>query len=160
MPRILMVLQLSKQPVKQNYTCRPVTPADAEDLAILLYSAFRGTIDDEGESFAAARREIDTTLAGGYGRLLFDCSFVIEQDAALASACLISWYEPSAAPFVVFTMTQPTSKGQGMARFLLTQSINALVRQKHSRLELLVTDGNEPAQNLYTSLGFQVLKLA
>jgi len=133
--------------------------SDAENLAILLYSAFRGTIDDESESFTEVQHEINKTLAGDYGRLLMDCSFVIEQGESLASACLISWYEPSAAPFVVFTMTQPTSKGQGMARFLLSQSINTLVKLEHSRLELLVTDGNEPAQKLYASLGFQVMEL-
>ena len=160
MKRIPMVLQLARQPVAHDYTYRPVQRSDAENLAILLYSAFRGTIDDEGKSFTEAQREIDKTFAGDYGRLLFDSSFVIEQDGSLASACLISWYEPSAAPFVVFTMTQPTSKGEGMARFLLTQSINTLFKQEHTRLELLVTEGNEPAQNLYASLGFQVMEIA
>jgi ribosomal protein S18 acetylase RimI-like enzyme len=52
-------------------------------------------------------------------------------------------------------MTRPEYKGQGMARYLLKRSINALIAQGYSHLELLVTDGNTPAQTLYTSLGFQ-----
>jgi GNAT superfamily N-acetyltransferase len=153
--RIPMILPLQRQTFAKNWPSRSVRKQDAHDLAILLYAAFRGTIDDEGEPFEDAFREIEKTLAGNYGRLLPDCSFVIERGEFLAAACLISWYEPSAAPFVVFTMTRPEFKGQGMGRFLLKRSINALVDGGHSQLELIVTDGNKPAQNLYASLGFR-----
>jgi len=142
---------------KSGWLCREVRTSDVSDLAILLYAAFRGAIDDEGEPFSNAVKEIEKTLAGDYGRLMTDCSFVIEQGEFIASACLISWYNPSASPFVVFTMTHPESKGQGMARFLLKRSINALMNQGYSQLELIVTEGNGPAQNLYVSLGFQAL---
>ena len=155
--RIPMVLQLQRQPFDREWSCRAVRETDAHDLAILMYAAFRGTIDDEGETFADAVREIDKTLAGDYGKLLLECSFVIEEAEFVASACLISWFDLHAAPLVVFSMTRPEHKGQGMARFLLKQSINALIDQGHSQLTLIVTDGNRPAQNLYGSLGFREL---
>ncbi len=155
--RVPMSLQLTPQTLERELPCRGVRETDKHDLAILLYAAFRGTIDDEGELFADVVREIEKTMSGDYGRLLHDCSFVIEQGEFLASACLISWYEPSASPFVVFTMTRPEYKAQGMARFLLKRSINALVDRGHSQLELIVTDGNKPAQHLYALLGFQKL---
>ena len=155
MKRIPMSLKLQTQTSDKQWPCRCVESTDADDLAILLHAAFRGTIDDEGETHADARKEIDKTFAGEYGLWLPECSFVLEQGEFLASACLISWYEPSAAPFVVFTMTRPEYKGQGMARYLLKRSINALIAQEYSHLELLVTDGNKPAQALYASLGFQ-----
>lgn len=157
MKRIPMILPLKQQTFVKKWECRTARMSDAPDLAILLYAAFRGAIDDEGEPFADAVREIEKTLAGDYGRLLLDCSFVIEQGELLASACLISWYEPTASPFVVFTMTRPEHKRQGMARFLLKRSINALADQRHSQLTLIVTDGNQPAQNLYASLGFTAI---
>jgi GNAT superfamily N-acetyltransferase len=156
MKRVLMSLDLTRQfPHGPSWPCRTIRASDAEDLAILLYAAFRGTIDDAGETFADAEKEIESTLAGDYGRLLSDCSFTIEARDVLSSACLISWYEPVSSPFVVFTMTRPESKAQGMAQFLLQQSINALLDRGYSRLSLLVTEGNVPAQRVYASMGFR-----
>ena len=155
MKRIPMSLNLETQSFEHKWSCRTVRLSDANDLAILLYAAFRGTIDDEGDPFSAAVREIEKTISGDYGRLMSDCSFVIEDGEFIASACLISWYDPTEGPFVVFTMTRPESKGQGMARFLLKKSINALIERGDRQLTLIVTDGNQPAQSLYTSLGFQ-----
>ena len=129
--------------------------SDREDLAILLYATFRGTIDDEGETFADALAEIDRTFAGDYGELLFDCSFVIERGEFLASACLIGRSDPHDAPLVVFSMTRPDAQRQGLARLLLRRSIDALVDRGHKRLTLIVTEGNAPAEHLYASLGFR-----
>jgi ribosomal protein S18 acetylase RimI-like enzyme len=155
MKRVLMSLELTRQcPRGPSWPCRAIRASDAEDLAMLLYAAFRGTIDDTGETFADAEKEIERTLAGDYGRLLFDCSFTIEARDVLSSACLISWYEPVGSPFVAFTMTRPENKAQGMARFLLQQSINALLDRGYACLSLIVTEQNQPAFNLYTSLGF------
>lgn len=157
MKRIPMSLQLAPQPFDREWPCQVLRAEDADDLAVLLYSAFRNTIDDEGEPFSAAVYEIEKTLAGEYGRLLADCSFVIADGDSIASACLISWYEPAESPFVVFTMTRPESKGQGMARFLLKKSIHALIARGDTQLTLIVTNGNAPAQRLYASLGFEAL---
>lgn len=150
-----MSLQLSRQTFDRTWSCRPVRRTDAEELSHLLYTAFHGTVDDEGETHADARQEIDKTLDGGYGRLLWNASFVIEQGAVLAGACLVSWYAPLGTPFVVFTMTRPEHKNQGMARSLMSQSIHALLDAGQTSLSLLVTDANAPAVHLYTSLGFQ-----
>lgn len=125
---------------------------------MLLYAAFRGTVDDEGETLDDARQEIAKTFAGSYGRLLPDASFVIEQDDVLASACLISWYEGMDAPFVVFTMTRPEFKRLGMAQVLLRTSMNTLLDAGYDRLTLIVTRKNEPAMSLYTRLGFHPLQ--
>ena len=157
MKRIPLSLHLQPQSYEHKWPCRTIRTSDANDLAILLYAAFRGTIDDEGEPFSAAVDEIKKTMAGDYGRLLTDCSFVIEEGEFLSSACLISWYEPAGNPFVVFTMTRPEAKGQGMARFLLKKSINALITRGDTRLTLIVTDGNGPAQHLYEALGFEAM---
>ena len=158
MKRIPMSLNLQQQSFDHAWSCRTVRSSDANDLAILLYAAFRGSIDDEGDPFSGAVREIEKTMSGDYGRLVSDCSFVIEDGEFISAACLISWYEPIESPFVVFTMTRPESKGQGLARFLLKKSINALVERGNKSLTLIVTDGNQPAQHLYASLGFKALK--
>lgn len=150
-----MQLLLTRQERSATWPYQPVRESDREDLAILLYAAFRGTIDDEGETFADALAEIDRTFAGDYGGLLYDCSFVIEQGEFLACACLIGLSAPEGDPLVVFSMTRPDAQGRGMARFLLQRSIDALLDRGHESLTLIVTEGNVPAERLYASLGFR-----
>lgn len=150
-----MKLQLTRQEATASWECRPVRASDRQDLAILLYAAFRETVDDEGETFSDARAEIDRTFAGAYGDLLFDCSFVIERGEFLASACLVVRSDPHCTPLVAFSMTRPDAQRQGMARFLLQRSIDALLDRGYERLTLIVTEGNAPAQRLYASLGFR-----
>ncbi|MDD5645673.1 MAG: GNAT family N-acetyltransferase [Candidatus Bipolaricaulis sp.] len=153
--RIPMEAALLRQNVPSSFACRPVAPSDADALATLLYVAYRGTIDDEGDSLADARAEIEKTFRGGYGRFLPECSFVIEDGEFLTSACLVTFFEPHAAPLIVFLMTRPEAKRRGLARRLLEQSTNALLDAGYDRLTLVVTDGNDPAQRLYASFGFR-----
>ena len=44
-----------------------------------MLAAYRGTVDDEGESEADAVAEVERTLRGGYGPLLDEGSFVAEE---------------------------------------------------------------------------------
>jgi ribosomal protein S18 acetylase RimI-like enzyme len=155
--RIPMELRLTPPVDEPPRPCRTVRAADRDDLAVLLYAAFRGTVDDEGETFADALAEIDRTFAGGYGKFLPDCSFVAEGGEFLVSACLIGLSEPNAVPLVVFSMTRPDTQRQGWAGYLLRRSISALVDRGHARLRLIVTEGNAPAQLLYESLGFSAI---
>ncbi len=150
-----MELRLTRQEIGASWPCRTVRPSDRENLAILLYAAFRGTIDDEGETFADALVEIDRVFSGDYGDLLFDCSFVIERGEFLASSCLIGLSESDGVPLVVFSMTRPDAQREGLARYLLRRSIDALLDHGFTRLRLIVTEGNTPAQSLYASLSFR-----
>jgi GNAT superfamily N-acetyltransferase len=156
--RVLMEMALERQAAPASFASRAVVPSDKEALAVLLYTAYRGSIDDEGDSFADALVEIEKTFRGEYGRLLSEASFVVEDGEFLSSACLISSFEPHAAPLVVFLMTRPAAKRRGLARQLLKRSINALLDAGASRLTLFVTDGNEPAQRLYEALGFRPIE--
>lgn len=153
--RIPMEARLRPQAPTAPGGARRVRPDDKEALAILLFAAYRGTIDDEGETFADALAEIEKTWRGAYGRFLPGCSFVVEEGEFLSSACLVSFFEPHAAPLVVFLMTRPEQKRRGLARLVLRRSMGALCEEGHDRLTLVVTDGNEPAQRLYDALGFR-----
>jgi ribosomal protein S18 acetylase RimI-like enzyme len=152
--RIPMEASLRHQSLPASFRARTVRSEDKDSLAILLLAAYRGSADDEGESFADARSEIEKTWNGDYGRFLPGCSFVVEEGEFLASACLVSYFEPHGAPLVVFLMTRPEAKRRGLARRLLQHAMNALLREGYGRLTLVVTLGNEPAQRLYDSLGF------
>ena len=102
-----MELRLARSAGEASRPCRTVRADDVDSLSVLLYAAFRGTIDDEGESFADALAEIERTFAGGYGKLLTNCSFVAEKGEFLVSACLIGLSEPGPVPLVIFSMTRP-----------------------------------------------------
>ncbi len=157
--RIPMEAALVRRAISGSFVSRVVAPSDREALAILLFAAYRGTIDDEGDSFADALAEIEKTFRGDYGRFLPECSFVVEEGEFLASACLVTFFEPHDAPLVVFLMTRPEAKRRGLARHLLERSMNALLDAGHERLTLVVTDGNDPAQSLYRSLGFTPIEV-
>jgi len=146
---------LTRQPIPSDLCCRSPRESDKETLAILLYAAYRGTIDDDGETFADALAEVEKVFDCTYGAFLPDCSFVIEEGEYIASASLITWWEPHDAPLVAFTMTRPEAQGRGLAGALLRMSMNALLDRGYERLTLIVTDGNTPAQRLYASLGFR-----
>ena len=158
MKRIPMALSLTPQETSGGWSAQTVTPEEAQDLAVLLYAAYRGTIDDDGETFADAQAEIAKTFSGAYGQFLPEASFLIREGEFIRSACLISWYEPTQSPFVVFMMTRPEYKGRGMGRFMLQTTINHLLDAGYTSLSLIVTDGNTPAQRLYHSLGFVPLE--
>ncbi len=152
--RIPMEATLEPQTLPADFRARAVRADDNEALAVLLYAAYRGTIDDEGDSFAGALDEIEKAWRGDYGRFLPECSFVVEDSEFFASACLVTFFEPHDAPLVVFLMTRPEAKRRGLARLLLQRSMNALLSAGYVRLTLVVTDGNQPAQRLYETLRF------
>jgi ribosomal protein S18 acetylase RimI-like enzyme len=152
--RIPMEAALVRRALSGSAVSRAVSPDDREALAILLFAAYRGTIDDEGDSFADALVEVEKTFRGDYGRFLPECSFVVEEGEFLASACLVTFFDPHDAPLVVFLMTRPEAKRRGLARHALERSMNALLEAGYERVTLVVTDGNEPAQSLYRRLGF------
>ena len=79
--------------------------SDIEALGFLMYRAYLGTIDDEGESQADAVQEIRKTYRGDYGAFSLEHSSVAERLGRLVSATLIT--ELDGRPFVAFTMTNP-----------------------------------------------------
>jgi len=153
--RIAMSCPLTRQGTKQGIEYRGVRRGDQEDLAILLYAAYRGTVDDDGGTYADARQEIDRLYACAYGEFLPGCSFVIEEGEFIASASLITWWKPHRAPLIAFTMTRPEYQRRGYAIATIRASMNALIDRGDERLTLVVTDGNERAQQLYARLGFR-----
>lgn len=150
-----MRLALTPQEVAPRWPARTIAPADAEALGALMYAAYHGTIDDEGETPEESAAEMRRTLEGQYGALLQSCSFVIEHDRRMLAATIVTEWRD--APLLAFAMTRPEAQGRGMAAFLIRRSINALLADGHTELLLAVTEGNTPAQHLYEKLGFRVV---
>ncbi len=132
---------------------RAPSAADREALADLMLDAYRGTIDDEGETLEDAIAEVDRTFAGEYGDFLGAFSRVLERERQLASACLITLFEGK--PWLSVSMTRPRWTRQGFAGGLLNECLNLLAEARYQEIGLIVTEGNSAAEELYRSLGFE-----
>ena len=135
---------------------RNLVPADDGALAALMYTAYAGTVDDLGTSPEEAAQETQSTFQGVYGAVLWSCSFVVEDQAQLAAACVVTRYANARDPLIAFTMTHPEHRRRGLASNLLRRSIHALHHHDGCmRVFLHVTAANTDALALYEKLGFQ-----
>jgi len=133
---------------------RRVDPAgDREGLARLMLDAYRGTVDDDGETEADALAVIDQLLAGEFGAYDAEASEVVERDGRPVAATLLTEWD--GGPFVAFSMTHPEWQRRGFARGGLLRAMGHLAARGETRLDLVVTAANEPAAALYRSLGFE-----
>jgi GNAT superfamily N-acetyltransferase len=132
---------------------RPVARDDGPALGRLAFVAYRGSVDDHGETEAEHVEDLTATLAGRYGRLLVPASTVVEHgDAALAAAAVFTSWD--GMPLLAFCLTDPRRRGRGLATGLITHAARELAAEGHREMHLVVTDGN-PARALYERLGFR-----
>jgi predicted GNAT family acetyltransferase len=151
--RYVMQLDLRCLLEQPAHAARNPRLEERERLAHLMLAAYRGAADDEGESIAEALQEVDDVLVSANRPFLPEASFVIEVDAAFASASLVSLFR--GAPLITHLMTHPRYKRRGLGTSALLSSANALIEQGWSSLSLYVTESNGPALALYRKLGFQ-----
>ncbi|MFN2464551.1 MAG: GNAT family N-acetyltransferase [Candidatus Dormibacteria bacterium] len=139
-------------------TIRPVRASEVGSLGPLLLNAYRGTVDDEGETPEQATAAVEEIAAGENGPLLEEASFVAERDGSIVGASLITHFTPpgqdSPVPLVAQLFVAPPAQRQGVGRRLLMQSIDALAAAGYTELSLGVADGNLRAIRLYEQLGF------
>ena len=146
---------LVQQAVSNEWPSRTVGPGDTRDLGALMLAAYRGTVDDEGETEDDAVGEVERTIDGEYGTFLFGCSLVIEHGSRAIGASMVTFFE--SRPFLAYLVVRPEMKRRGIGAWLVGTSGNALLSGGHSTLDLFVTEANEPAVNLYRKLGFEVV---
>lgn len=151
--RYLMQLDLRSRLAQPAHAARNPRLEERERLAHLMLAAYRGAADDEGETIAEVLQEVDDVLLSADRPFMPEASFVIEIDATLASASLISLFR--GAPLVSHIMTHPRYKRRGLGVAALLGSASALREQGWSSLSLYVTDSNAPALALYRKLGFR-----
>src|SRR5690349_15253222 len=87
--RVKMKISLELQIVEHSFSFRVISEQDLEALASLMLDAYRGTIDDEGGTKEDALLEVRNTIGGSMGPFLPSCSFLIERNEQVVSACLV-----------------------------------------------------------------------
>lgn len=135
---------------------RNIQEADIDALGHVMYEAYLGTIDYNGETLDEAKSEIRETFQGKYGKIIASACFLTEENLRITSAAVFSWYEKEQMPLLTFTMTRASHKGQGLATKLLKNGLVALAKEGYSNCCLAVTEGNEPAISIYKALGFEL----
>lgn len=127
---------------------------DANFLGELLYDAYKGTQDDEGETIEQARMEARATLAGEYGKVIWNASFVLERNRRLAGVSLVTMFRGE--PLLAFSAVEKESQRCGVASCLIDCSLDALLQENYQNLRLYVTKSNSPAMSLYNKLNFEI----
>lgn len=140
-------------PMSLDFDCKHVDLTHAKSLALLMDSAYRGTIDYEGETLEQCLAEMHDTINGKYGPFIQEASFVLYHENKSVAAVLVT--EWKGYPLVAHTMTDSRFQGKGLAKFLLGRSVSALSNTKWKELFLVVTEGNIAAEKLYLSVGFK-----
>jgi GNAT superfamily N-acetyltransferase len=154
-PRLRMRLPLSERHLPETWALAAIDASDVAALGPLMLAAYRDTVDFEGENEEDAVAEVERTLAGENGPMIADCSFVASHEGRVVAASLVVLTRDR--PLLAHLMVQPEMSRKGIGTLLLHASGNALLRAGSTELALYVTEGNDPAVNLYRKVGFEVI---
>jgi ribosomal protein S18 acetylase RimI-like enzyme len=154
-PRFHMRIALEEREPPGDVNHRTVERSDTSALGTLMLAAYRGTVDDEGETLQDAVAEVENVLGGSYGPFASDASLVTEDGDGLVGASLVAIAD--SRPLLLYLVVRPDAKGRGVGTSLVVGTGNALREAGHAELDLFVTQANEPAVNLYRKLGFRLV---
>jgi ribosomal protein S18 acetylase RimI-like enzyme len=157
--RLQMICKFSPISITKSWGERTIHQGDVALLGELLYTAYHDTVDDEGETVDEAHDEAAKTIAGNYGDVLWECSFLLSRNNKTIGVTLVTNYYEDGIPLLAFSLTRPGYQRQGVAAHLISCSQAALLQHHNiNRLRLVVTASNTPAVNLYQKIGFEVEK--
>ena len=134
----------------------PVQVADAPALAELMLDAYRGTVDDDGETYDDALAEVHAYLNGERGGppwLAVSRQALVNR--RLVSACLVGEWSERQLPIIAYVLTRADWKRRGIGRQLLFSVLEVLREKRVSEVRAVITEGNEPSEKLFRQLGFQ-----
>jgi RimJ/RimL family protein N-acetyltransferase len=134
----------------------PIEITDAPSLAELMINAYRGTVDDDGETYEDALAEVHAYLNGERGGppwlTISRQAFV---DTRLVGACLVSQWSERQLPIIAYILTRADWKRRGIGRQILSSVLEVLRENGCSEVRAVITEGNEPSENLFLQMGFQ-----
>ncbi|MCU1676973.1 MAG: hypothetical protein JWM93_1731 [Frankiales bacterium] len=138
-----------------GYDLRPLAPGDVGALGQLMYDAYRGGVEDHGESLEYHHDEAAKAFRGGYGDVLWDASFwVTTAGTPVAATVVTDWSDVGETAGLSFVLVDPAHRGRGVAAALIQSSGAVLAAANHARWVLAVVPEN-PARRLYERLGFE-----
>ncbi len=127
---------------------RPVSLDDRDVMALFLLDAYRGTIDDEGETLDDSFVAVDVWFAA----IQWPHSFVLERDGELIAASFVVAHE--GAHYIDPVLTRASEKGHGLGTAMVMVSLRSLAADGVTEVGATITDGNVPSERLFARLGF------
>lgn len=133
-------------------TPTPIEDRDLDAVGTLMAEAFRGTVDDEGETAEQLADQLREATGGAWGDPLRDGWLLLAgSDGRPVSAVVTTrWW---GTPFVAMVATLPSHRGRGIASALIREAVRRSASGEDRAVGLIVTRDN-PALRLYTELGF------
>lgn len=135
---------------------RNVSEEDGEALAVLMLSAYRGTIDYEDEDIEDARLDVRRLVDGEYGMPIWDCSYVAEMADVMVGAVIVTLHKEDNVPLLAFAMTSPDRKRSKVASTLMKHAVNSMIDAGYEETIAYVAEGNAPSVGLASRFGFQL----
>lgn len=145
------------RPSRPKAICEFRHPAqdDVFALATLMIDAYRGTIDDDGETLEDALEEVNSYFDGPHGRPILNCSWLCICEDELAAACLVSWWSERGYPIISYIMTAAKQKKKGLGTAILAEALSSLSDQGHKEIGAVITFGNRPSEIIFERAGFE-----
>ena len=125
---------------------------DELPLARLMLAAYRGGVDDEGETEADALAIVRDTFDGRVGPFLHDCSYARWRGREMIAAAVVTVFQ--GMPMIAFCVTDPAHQRQGHGEAVIMAAIAGLEEAGWAKLQLFVNPLNVDAIRLYRRLGF------
>ncbi|MBY0360243.1 MAG: GNAT family N-acetyltransferase [Candidatus Obscuribacterales bacterium] len=155
--RLILVRQtgINLSPTRTDFVFRNLTSEDTSLLGPLMFEAYKGTIDDEGQTLEESLVEAGDTLKGKYGKIIWPASFIAMDKEIAAAATVVTDYVKT-GPLLAFVLTSPSYQKRGLGTKLIELTLNGLAKAGIKQLRLVVTELNENALRLYIKLGFAI----
>ncbi len=125
-----------------------VSAAQRDELAPLLLAAYRGTVDDEGETEADAMQAIDYYLT----TIDRDASVTLAIDGGLVAFAFVVTVND--VKYIDPVVTRPDLKRTGLGRTVVAAALSRLAAAGVPVVGAAITDGNTASERLFTSLEF------
>ena len=120
---------------------------DRDGLAQLMLDAYRGSVDDEGETFDEALEAVDFSLAN----CLREHSFVLKEDGIPVAMSLVAVVRGT--HYIDPVAVHASHKRAGLGSRLVQASLASLAQAGVSEIGAAITDGNVPSERLFARLG-------
>ncbi len=119
-----------------------------------MLDAYRGTIDEDGETFNDALAEVNAFFAGEHGgQPLLMMSYLALVDTHVVGACLTGEWRERQLPIIAYVMTSANWKKRGIGRQLVGRVLKVLNENGYPEVRAVITEGNKPSENSISANG-------
>lgn len=126
----------------------PPVASSLDVLAVLLLDAYRGTVDDEGETLVEARE----AMSAFFARHVPEYSVVLRRQTELLAFSFVVIED--GLHYIDPVVTAATCKRQGLATIAVSTSLDRLHEAQIREVGAVITDGNTASEALFAKLGF------